>query len=64
LSVQTVSPVSDGSRLFDKFVGTKSSPERMLAKVVYEVGKNGASQSLHFYHIFNPTFLPKNENLS
>jgi len=36
----------------------------MLAKVVYEVGKNDASQSLHFYHIFNPTFLPNNENLS
>jgi hypothetical protein len=47
------------------FVGTKSSFARItLAKVVYEVGKSDASQSLHFYHIFYPTFLPKNENLS
>jgi hypothetical protein len=65
MSVQTVSPLSNDSRLFDKFVGTKSSPERiMLAKVVYEVGKNDAYQSLHFYHIFCSTFLPTNENLS
>jgi hypothetical protein len=53
MSVQTVPPVSDDSRLFDKFVDTKSSPERiMLAKVVYEVGKSDAFQSLHFYHSF------------
>jgi len=65
LTVQTVSPVSDDSGLFSKFVGTKSSPERrMLAKVVYDVGKSDACQSLHFYPIFYPTFLPKNENLS
>jgi len=55
LSVQTVSPVSDDSKLFSKFVDTKSSPERrMMAKVVYDVGKSDASQSLHFYHIFFP----------
>jgi hypothetical protein len=36
----------------------------MLAKVVCEGGKSDASQSLHFYHIFYPALLTKNENLS